>query len=68
VAWACGITETTRAEAQVDDPAERVNRLGEGPLMAVVRIDSDENSRCLPSRDGVALKRRMRRALGLDSM
>ena len=70
VARACGIAETMRVEteAQVDGLAERVNRLGKGPLMAVVRIDGEEKSRCLPSRDGVALKTRMRRALGLDSM
>lgn len=70
VARASGIAETMRieTEAQVKELAERVGRLGAGPLVAVVRIGGEEKPRCIPSRDGVALKARMRRALGLDSM
>jgi thiamine pyrophosphate-dependent acetolactate synthase large subunit-like protein len=70
VARGCGIAETMRVEteAQVKELAERVNRLGVGPLVAVVRIGGEEKPRCLPSRDGAALKTRMRHALGLESM
>jgi thiamine pyrophosphate-dependent acetolactate synthase large subunit-like protein len=69
-ARACGIAETmcVETQAQVRDLAERVNRHGAGPLVAVVRIGGEEKLRCLPSRDGVALKARMRHALGLESM
>lgn len=70
VAQACGIVEVMRIEtmAQVKNLAERVNRVGAGPLVAVVRITGEVSPRCLPSRDGVALKVRVRHALGLDSM
>ncbi|TPG59654.1 aldehyde dehydrogenase [Roseomonas nepalensis] len=70
VARACGISETmcVETEAQVRELAERVNHRGAGPLVAVVRINGEEQPRCLPSRDGVALKTRMRHALGLESM
>jgi len=44
--------------------AERLRALS-GPLFACVRIAADEPPRVLPLRDGVALKRRFRAALGL---
>lgn len=70
VAQGCGIGEVMEivTPAQVETLAERVNALGDGPFVAVVKIDSAEKPRILPSRDGVWLKGRMRRALGLETM
>jgi thiamine pyrophosphate-dependent acetolactate synthase large subunit-like protein len=70
VAAGCGIAETmTVADAAgLEVLAGRVSRLGNGPLVAVVRIDGEEKPRCLPSRDGVLAKTRMRASLGLASM
>ena len=70
VAQGCGIAETltVAAEAGLAGLAERVNRVGAGPLVAVVRIDGEEKPRCLPSRDGIQNKALLRRALGFGSM
>ena len=70
VAGACGIAETMTVtrRVEIDALADRVNRVGNGPLVAVVRIDGAEKPRCLPSRDGVLAKMRVRRSFGLDSM
>ena len=69
VASACGIPET-RVIATMDDVdalASRVKRMGEGPLVAVVKIDASSPPRVLPSRDGVWLKARFRQSLGLET-
>ena len=70
MAAACGIAEVTVVEeaAQLDALARRVNALGAGPMVAVVKIDEQEKPRCLPTREGVVLKARLRRALGFESM
>ena len=70
VAAACGIRETRRVATLpgVDDLARRSHAVGTGTLFAVVPVDPVEDARVLPSRDGVAIKARMRAALGLDSM
>ena len=70
VASACGISEcvTVRDEADLAVLCERIHRLGDGPCVAVVKIDGEEKPRHLPSRDGVYLKARFRAALGLESM
>lgn len=70
VAQGCGIAEVlvVETQTQVEALAARIHTLGAGPLVAVVRIDSAEKPRVLPSRDGVWLKGRMRRALGLETM
>ncbi len=44
----------------------RIHRL-EGPGFAAVHIASDEPPRVMPTRDGVALKNRFRRVLGLST-
>ena len=46
--------------------AARLNAFA-GPLFARVAIKADEPPRVLPERDGAALKRRFRAALGLES-
>lgn len=70
VAAACGIAETARADSveEVAAIAERIQRLGEGPFVASIRIDGEEKPRCLPSRDGAWLKSRLRLELGFDTM
>lgn len=70
VAAACGIADcrTVDTPAGLAALAARVAMVGDGPVVAVVRIDGADQPRCLPSRDGVVLKARLRGALGLDSM
>ena len=68
VARACGI----EAVFDIDDMgalADFARRLhaAEGTLFARVAIAADEPPRVLPSRDGVYLKNRFRRALDLDA-
>jgi thiamine pyrophosphate-dependent acetolactate synthase large subunit-like protein len=67
IAAACGIRETLTVKTmdEVGSLGERITRIGEGPLVAVVKIDSASPSRVLPSRDGAWLKGRFRQALGL---
>jgi len=70
VAAACGIpeTEVIEDEASLAQIAQRINATGEGPAVFVIRIDGAEQPRCLPSRDGVMLKARLRQELGFESM
>lgn len=70
VARGCGIAETLRVsdEDGVAALADRVNRVGQGPLVAVVAIDGAEQPKHLPSRDGILAKTRIRHSFGLESM
>lgn len=70
VAAGCGIrdTLTVRTAAELDGLAARVTRVGDGPLVAVVKVDGRERPRVMPSRDGVLLKARFRAALGLPPL
>ncbi len=70
VAAACAIAETVVIEQaeQVEGLAERVNTIGGGPMIAVVKIGGEDKPRCLPTRDGVLLKTRVRAALGFASL
>lgn len=70
VAAACGIREIARATTldEVEAIARRINRIGERPFVATIRIDGGEKPRCLPSRDGAWLKARVRRELGFETM
>lgn len=67
IAAACGIAETLTVTTmdEVSSLAERITRVGQGPLVAVVKIDAASPLRVLPSRDGAWLKGRFRQALGL---
>jgi thiamine pyrophosphate-dependent acetolactate synthase large subunit-like protein len=67
VARACGIRETfdISDEMGVRDFAARV-RKSTATLFARIMIRADEPPRVLPPRDGVYLKTRFRRALGLE--
>ena len=68
VASACGIGPCldVRDEAALHDLAARLKSLRE-TLFARVLIEASEPPRILPLRDGVALKRRFRAALGISS-
>jgi thiamine pyrophosphate-dependent acetolactate synthase large subunit-like protein len=67
VARSCGIAATfdIADEAALADFARRVQRKQE-TLFARVAIHADEPPRVLPPRDGVLLKTRFRRALGIE--
>ena len=67
VARACGIKETfdISDELGLRDFAERAQRGGTA-LFARVAIRPDEPPRVLPPRDGVLLKNRFRRAIGVE--
>ena len=68
VAGACGISTCldVRDEAGLASLAQRLKGLNE-TLFARVPIEAAEPPRVLPLRDGVALKRRFRAALGLGA-
>jgi thiamine pyrophosphate-dependent acetolactate synthase large subunit-like protein len=70
VARACGIADArlVEKEGDVDGLARDLHKVRAGPLVAVVKIDGEEKPRCLPSRDGVMIKGRVRQALGFDTM
>lgn len=70
IAAACGISDSQVVERwdQVEALAERVNAIGTEPTVAVVKIDGGGMSRCLPSRDGVLLKGRLRAVFGLEAI
>jgi thiamine pyrophosphate-dependent acetolactate synthase large subunit-like protein len=68
IASACGFSETHEV---TDDPALRefTARIHDAPtiLLARVAIRADEPPRVLPPRDGVYLKTRFRRAIGVET-
>ncbi|HUB95658.1 MAG TPA: thiamine pyrophosphate-dependent enzyme [Stellaceae bacterium] len=66
IAKGCGIPETLDIgdETALAALARRVQTMS-GPIFARVRVGADEHERVLPLRDGVALKLRFRRALGI---
>lgn len=66
VAKACGIGDTQEVNTMegVAKLKDRV-RTGKGTLVARVSIAAEETPRALPTRDGVELKLRFRKALGL---
>jgi len=70
VAKACGIADTrvVRQKGDLAALARDIHTVRDAPLVAVVKIDGEEKTRFLPSRDGVLLKGRLRAALGFESM
>lgn len=69
VAKACSITqvETLTDWGQIDGLAHRLEDIGHGPRFVVIKIIDGQTERVIPSRDGVALKLRVRDALGLSN-
>jgi thiamine pyrophosphate-dependent acetolactate synthase large subunit-like protein len=70
IARACGVLDSfvVTKERELEALAIRINAVSSGPTVAVVKIESDEKPRFLPSRDGVLLKNRLRAALGFTQM
>jgi thiamine pyrophosphate-dependent acetolactate synthase large subunit-like protein len=68
VARSCGIESThdITGRSALDEFARLLRTPSERTLFARVAIEAEEPPRVLPSRDGVFLKNRFRRALGLD--
>ena len=68
IATGCGIADvrTITTMAEVETLAERINRIGDGPVFATVKIGNNELPRILPQRDATFLKNRVRIALGND--
>jgi thiamine pyrophosphate-dependent acetolactate synthase large subunit-like protein len=68
VATACGIAlvHDVEDDEQLETFRAAMHEL-RGPLFARIRIESRDEPRVLPERDGVTLKVRMRRSLGLES-
>ncbi len=58
------ITATITDEADLDRIVREI-RTGQGPMLVVLKITAGEAPRVLPSRDGVDVKNRFRRVLGL---
>jgi thiamine pyrophosphate-dependent acetolactate synthase large subunit-like protein len=68
VARSCGIESThdITGRAALEDFARLLRTPSERTLFARVAIEAEEPPRVLPSRDGVFLKNRFRRTLGLE--
>ena len=68
VARSCGIegVHDIADRAALDEFARLLRSTGDRTLFARVAIRADEPPRVLPSRDGVFLKNRFRRALGIE--
>jgi len=68
VAKSCGIESAYEVtdRASLEDFARRVKGPSDRTLFARVAIHAEEPPRVLPSRDGVFLKNRFRRALGVE--
>ena len=58
------VVATVTDEADLDRVAREL-RTGSGPMLAVVKITAGEAPRVLPSRDGVEIKNRFRKAIGV---
>jgi thiamine pyrophosphate-dependent acetolactate synthase large subunit-like protein len=66
IAAGCGIKQATtlHTAAEVEDLAKRIMQVDAGPSVTVIKIGGGDESRVLPSRDGVWLKTRVQTALG----
>lgn len=69
IALACGFAraETVTDMAGVEALRDRL-QTGHGPALACVQIAADSPARVLPPRDGVEVKNRFRRQLGLETI
>ena len=65
VARACSISNTQALQnfEEVDAFAHQLETFRDGPRLALIKISDGMHERVLPSRDGVALKTRLRHAL-----
>ena len=70
IAKACSITEAFRLndDAAIDQFVLDLEHIHAGPRLALIKISDGETARVIPSRDGVALKNRLRTSLGLSTL
>ena len=70
ISKACSITEAFRIndETEIDRFALDLENIQAGPRLALIKISDGDSSRVIPSRDGVALKNRLRTSLGLNTL
>ena len=70
IARACSIphVEILKDWTQIDAYAESLEDARQGPRLALIKIIDGDTQRVIPSRDGVALKIRLRHALGLINL
>ena len=70
IASGCGIADvrTIDTMSEVETLSERINRVGDGPLFATIKIGNAELPRVLPQRDATFLQNRVRIALGLQAI
>ena len=70
IAKSCSITEAFRLndDASIDQFALDLEHIQAGPRLALIKISDGETTRVIPSRDGVALKNRLRTSLGLSTL
>ena len=68
IAKACGFPSaaTIRKPEQLDEAAA-LAREAPGPVFVTIKVEADEHPLVLPPRDGVELKTRFRRALGVTA-
>ncbi|MBM3545466.1 MAG: aldehyde dehydrogenase [Alphaproteobacteria bacterium] len=66
VAQGCGFSRaaTVHDESELDRTIRDI-RAGEGPMLVAIKVTAGEAGRVLPSRDGVEIKNRFRRAIGV---
>jgi len=66
VAQGCGFPRVTTVtdESELDRTIRDI-RSAEGPMLAVIKVTASEAPRVLPSRDGVEIKNRFRKAIGI---
>jgi thiamine pyrophosphate-dependent acetolactate synthase large subunit-like protein len=66
VAQGCGFprTATVTDESELDRTIRDI-RVAPGPMLVVIKVTAGEAPRVLPTRDGVEMKNRFRRALGV---
>jgi thiamine pyrophosphate-dependent acetolactate synthase large subunit-like protein len=70
IARACQITQAQMLTGwdMIDDYAQSLEDPQQGPRLALIKITDGDVKRVIPSRDGVALKIRLRQSLGLDPL
>jgi hypothetical protein len=64
-AAACNLRVEAVSDLSRADELRALLHGGQGPIFIHARVDADDQKRVIPSRDGVAIKHRFMRALGV---
>jgi thiamine pyrophosphate-dependent acetolactate synthase large subunit-like protein len=69
IAKACSVkhTQWLKDEKEIEHFAADIENIHDGPRLALIKIGDLDTPRVIPSRDGIALKNRLRNALGLST-